>query len=866
MKIIKDSWNKLKAWKVERDIEKFEREQLDRGTARTQILAFLACPAHIEPTKDGYYVNINGGEEQRGGMVAQALIIGKSNQHDDIRKGYDEDFSDRTVDELIKLSTNENAAIIYGHITLPLDPLLEAKMLKDSKDKTSLSKEKIKQGDVETVNSDYNDLNAQELKKATAKVYHGTDHYYNFGLCAAVFGKTKKDVDDLMDTLCGTLDECGVRYETPVHNQLNVIKSILPGNFIDPSILQPASGRIISTMMPLRAINPTYPADGIILGVDDTGRPVKAEFSIDDAGHTFIMGVTGTGKTVFECTWAARALAMGYRAIIFQPKDEKHGGTDYKNFCHAFDGKLIRLPDYAPNFLQVFYDPKIMGTSIESYAKALQDHYETMKGFMAAWIGPSFRKRKKGMFIKTISDLYVTKGIIDSKGNPINVGKWTDPNYWPSFGELYKYWETLNSKKFDPSLNALLYDTIEATGACSLRWIDNHNSLDIDNDLLILDISPLSLELQNAFSVLMMGIINTRFFTAEDVEQDRTFVFFDEGAKLLKIDNLKPFIEKMFKESRSACITTIFATQDPEGIDDSILNTIKANCTNIFLLCNLKESIIERFVKVFSLKPEHKERLGEEGKGIALYLKHPYAINMDIVLEDMVENALLTGSKKVDKKVEQKPAFVIREEFKWIYEQHGFFIEEWTETGKLDNMNIPGFTYDNIPEALGGGSDNAFYETALIKEAEKEGHQDKIGPEGLKHYGFVCQTAGGAQQIGYYGLEICHNSDVDIKGYLLTESGEKKTVGIEVEMPKQDYTKNVIDKWVEKRDTACAKYDIVIFTCPSDVEPHLKKAIGKGFVFRRGKNLRNALLKCKTDNPGHLNTLIQQTEALQTLA
>jgi hypothetical protein len=860
MNIIKESWYKLKAWKISRDITKFEKEQLDRGTARTQILAFLACPAHIEPTKDGYYVNINGGEEQRGGMVAQALIIGKTNQHDDIRKGYDEDFSDRTVDELIRLSTNENAAIIYGHITMPIDPLLEAKMLDNSAKKADISDKKIQSGDQETVNTIYNSLNKKELKKHTEKVYNGSDHYYNFGLCAAVFGKTKKDVDDLIDTLCGTLDECGVRYETPVNNQLNIIKTIIPGNFIDPSVLQPTAGATVSKMLPLRAINPAYPADGIILGVDDTGKPIRVEFSIDDAGHSFIMGKTGSGKTVYECTWAARALGMGHRVIILQPKDEKHRGTDYKNFCAAYGGKLLRLPEHAPNFLQVFYDPKIMGTSEASYSKALQDHYETMKGFMAAWIGPSFRKRKKGMFIKTVSDLYVEKKIINGNGDPINTGQWSDPYFWPSFGELYKYWENLNSKKFDPSLNALLYDTIEATGACGLRWIDNHNSPDLDNDLLILDISALSLDLQNAFSVLMTGIINTRFFTAEDVEQARTFIFFDEGAKLLKIDNLKPFIEKMFRESRSACITTIFATQDPEGIGEDVLNFIKANCTNIFLLCNMKDSVIDRIVKVFSLKNEHKERLGEEGKGICLYLKHPYAINMDVVLEDMVENALLTGSKKVPQKVEQKAAFNIREECQWIYKDHGFFIEDWTENGKLDSLNIPGWTYDNIPEALGGGSDNAFYETALIKEAEKEGNQSKIGPEGLKHYGFVCQTAGGMCGIGYFGTEIHHNYDIDISAYLIDQSGKKVQVGVEIIMPE---SKLSAEKLQEKRNAAEEKYDIVIFTCPSDIEAKLKKALGAGYVYRRGGNLDKKLKKCKMENPGHLSTLVESTEALQ---
>ena len=91
--------------------------------------------------------------------------------------------------------------------------------------------------------------------------------------------------------------------------------------------------------------------------------------------------------------------------------------------------------------------------------------------------------------------------------------------------------------------------------------------------------------------------------------------------KLLKIHELKPFIEKMFRESRSAYITTGFFTQDTEGMGDDVLNFIKANCSNIFLLCNLKQSSIGPFKKVFNLREEHTGRLLEEGTGIALLSK-----------------------------------------------------------------------------------------------------------------------------------------------------------------------------------------------------------------------------------------------------
>ena len=820
--------NKVKSRKVEKELKKIESDEVARGTARKQTLSFLACPADIDPTPDGYYVRINK-------MWAQALVIGKTTRHNDIRKGYDEDFSDRAVDELIKISATENAAILYGHITIPISPLVEAEMLGKSIRKVALADEQQRSGKQPTINSEITKLNGKELKGHTANAFHGRDHYYNYGLCAAVFGKTQADVDELIDTITATLDECGVRYELPRYNQLRIVKSILPTNFIDPNILQPTAGRTVSKMMPLRAINPHYPSDGIILGIDDTGKPVRAEFNLDDAGHGFIMGKTGSGKTVFECTWAARALAKGHRVIILQPKDEKSGGTDYKNFCAVFEGKHLRMPEYAFNPFQVFFDPKTMGTSQAAYDKALLDHYETMKGFMSGWIGTSFKNRMKGMFIKTISDLYRKKELVNEKGSAINLSKWTDPNSWPSFSELYKYWEEINGQKFDASINALLYNTIEATEGCALNWIDNHNPPDIDNDLIILDISGLSLNLQNAFSVLMMGIINTRFFSAEDVEQRRTFVFFDEGAKLLKIESLKPFIEKMFRESRSAFITTVFATQDPEGIGEDVLNFIKANCSNIFLLCNLKDSVINLFIKVFGLKEEHRSRLLEEGHGIALYLKHPYAINMDIALEDMVEDAL-KGGQKTMKKASTSRGIIVEESVREIVEYEDFFISDWVEN--IEKADLSEWSNYNPTDPFSSGSISAWIKTYKIKKADgktKDGRdkQDLIGPEGWKHYCAVCAIAGKLKQWNFPNVQIHHNDNVDITW------GEGENMGC-VEFEGQG-THDVED-WNNKKDRAEeAGFKWIVFTGAGSTCKEMIKSRAACYVTPQGSKLLRKL-------------------------
>lgn len=845
--------NRMKFRKVEKELKQIEKEQLEKGTARKQALSFLSCVADIQPSKDGWYVDINGGEVKEGGVVAQAIILGKTIRRKDIRKGYDEDFDNHAVDALLKVSATLKVSILYTHIITRIDPLIEAQMLDKSIKKVSQTEEQQKSGEITTLNTEYNRLNGKELKGHTSTVFNGRDHYYMYGLCAAAFGKTKKDIDEIMDEISAKMDECGIRHEIPIYRQVQTIKSMLPGNFCDPNIRQPASGRIAASMIPLRALNPSYPEDGIIFGVDDTGKPVKVSFSKKDAGHMFGVGKTGSGKTVFECMISGRALQKGDRVIILEPKNEDNDGTDYKNFCIAHNGKLIRLGRGGenPNPFMVFYDSKVMGTSQASYDKALADHFETLKGFMSSWIGASFKNRMKGMFSKTLKDMYFTKGLIDRKGNAINLDRWEDSNAWPSFGEMYAYWEKLSpienrtkESPYDPSINALLYNTIDAAHGGILSWIDNHNAPCLDNDLLVLDISGLSLNLQNAFSVLMMGIINTRFFPkpADGTPRHRTFVFFDEGAKLLKIHELKPFIEKMFRESRSAYITTGFFTQDTEGMGEDVLNFIKANCSNIFLLCNLKQSSLGPFMKVFNLKEEHKARLLEEGAGICLYLREPYAINMDIVLTDVEKKALLESDGNYEtEKDEQRDecCFAIDETVKPIYENERFFIDEWLESEI--QADYPGWEYYNVQNPFDKGTLNAWIEVCTIKKAENPAHQDKIGVEGYKHYSAVCIIAGRMRQLGFYDVQIHHTDNVDISAYLIDEKGERVNICIEYE----GLGTHCMEDYNSKKQRAESCYKHIIFTGAGETCKEMKQSAAKDYVYPQGVQLRRHIEKIR---------------------
>jgi len=342
-------------------------------------------------------------------------------------------------------------------------------------------------------------------------------------------------------------------------------------------------------------------------------------------------------------------------------------------------------------------------------------------------------------------------------------------------------------------------------------------------------VSLLDDNIKSAFSIFIMGAVNTRYFPKQErSKRRRTYLFFDELGKLLNTPEMLPHIERGMRESRAAYITPVICTQDPE-IDEHALKIIKANCANIFLLSNLKESSYQSFKAVFCLKDEYKPRLLQKGHGIGLYLKNDFAVDIEIPLTTKEENAILKSPGTGEEKAERKSGFAVEDLVNDIYEFEGFFIEDWTESTEPD---YPGYQYYNIQDPFSTGSLNAYVRKDLIQISEEPGKLDKIGVEGYKHYSAVCTIAGWMRLHNFPGVQINHTGLPDITW--LHGCLEFESLGT-----------HDIDDWNSKKRRADGGYNEIIFTGIGDVCKEMKRSKVSGFVYPQGKNLLKELERIK---------------------
>ena len=90
----------------------------------------------------------------------------------------------------------------------------------------------------------------------------------------------------------------------------------------------------------------------LVLGRDASGRQVRVPFSPAEAGHTLIVGATGSGKTVTQTLLAERAVADGRAVIVVDPKGDRAMRAPARRGCCVRRPALPRVDPGRPVLVQ----------------------------------------------------------------------------------------------------------------------------------------------------------------------------------------------------------------------------------------------------------------------------------------------------------------------------------------------------------------------------------------------------------------------------------------------------------------------------------------------------------------------------------
>lgn len=732
--------------------------------SKKQDLAFLACPDDIVSDPDGNYIYINGR------TVASSILVGKQNINISFQPNYGDEFLDRfSVEELINISKKEGTAVIWCHIEIPISGEKHNKMFGERINQNERSKIKDKNGDMNSRNAVFNKQAGEKLERNIKASMKG-ERYVYFALIGVVLGKSKKDVDAVIDNIHSKLKDSQIKSIRPKRGHLYSIRMCLPTNIIHSKFLQIVTATTSAAFLPLRDNSALDEQKGPIFCRDAlTKIPIRVNPDLKNPDNTLLITPTGNGKTAVSCAWAGRVVDSGEaKAYMVMPKNENRNkghtkGTDYKTFCEIKSGELVDFSNdgLIPGLLVIPFDEKLFGNKTWAYQLSADNHYDHVENAVGAWLGKELTPGQKVAQSKRLKKLYQERGILDAKGKVINIQDWGNPDKikWPSYPEIRNMiWETRNPKTNiipNPSDRSLYDATAKAgEGMPYYRYLSSTRRIRTEKNLVVFDLSGLPKNLSDAYCIYLMEYINLAYLPKDpDQPVKRVYVFWDEIHDLMENYVTAPELIKGARKGRAELVTNIYSTQDTVLPADNF-KTLKANCRNIFLFCNLNDTNVDDVMKAFNIDDAYREGLKRQGYEIAYLLRDGFTRDVELTLTKF-ERQHLFGEKYSSENLSDGQGdeqvavsgFAVDECVQNILDYEGFFNEDDVVSGALDDYG-PEYKYYNLQNPFGPGSENCWIRKCLIKLAEKPGNQDIIGPEGQKgveghiHYGMGCMSLG----------------------------------------------------------------------------------------------------------------------------
>lgn len=555
--------------------------------------AFRACPASIRSSKDGKTAIIN--EETESGCI----WIGAPSPINPMVPGFPKNLRPVVLDSILDTMISEDAQIMLTQTLIKRESLDESNAVDDTLGEIEKAKEtQIQQSGRYSRRYDYA---ADDVEMYSRQSYDGDHKTFRHSMVARVDGATRKEVEEIVSMLKFNLDGQNILTELPFGGHLRSIKAGLPTNEIIEETFTDVQGNTAAMMWPARNPIQTMSRKGVLLGFhSDAKIPLFADFESDDfmSKHFAVFGGSGTGKTTTELYIDYNAAAVNCDYIHISPKEDM--GTSHLNAIKALNGPLLKIgegTEYDPNPWMVYFDPATMGESTTARRHAYRRTQISLKKNIEFLIGANFSTPMRAAFVATSKATYLKSGLVDKKGNPLNIEKWPDGKNWPSYGDWRKTceeWLQDESKKSKwKSIQALLDNTEDMEEGNAWDWMNNHNTFDPTGRFITIDVSGLEDGVKEAITILLMDIINMRMKTPSlDAykRKRRTIVTLDEGAALLQNPVMAKYIVKLIREARSGKCSICFDNQDLDGAA-SILPVLKANTDFIILMCKFVSKI-----------------------------------------------------------------------------------------------------------------------------------------------------------------------------------------------------------------------------------------------------------------------------------
>jgi hypothetical protein len=293
------------------------------------------------------------------------------------------------------------------------------------------------------------ELERDDLLRILQDVIRGTTKVYDIAIYMELIADSHEELEEMRERVDTILAEQDVETTVLHHQQIEGNGTIVPLATDTVKNVHPIQLEALATLFNL-VEPPIYDADGIMMGFDDTSRPVIIDRYAHSGFGMVISGKTGSGKSYARKLEIYRRLLADptVQCILFDP-----AGDDYPFFAKKLGGEVIRFGgaqkvnpmDISPPSGEAGASEDTYPLTVRSVVEMLNTHYEDRGGLPAA---------EEGMLIQATHYAYLSKGIV--------LGEYESyANESPIIDDLIRGVQVITHGGFMPALEEGLVDEAE---------------------------------------------------------------------------------------------------------------------------------------------------------------------------------------------------------------------------------------------------------------------------------------------------------------------------------------------------------------------------------------------------------------------
>lgn len=613
----------------------------------------------------------------------------------------------------------------------------------------------------------------------------------------------------------------------------------------------------VAAMLPVRDPGVRSDDRGIWFG---THKETSAELMYDidalAAQHGMILGPTGSGKTTVESILAMRVKDMpvpngakktAFRIVYLTMKSD--AGTQYRAPAEYYQdaGTIIDIGNGAGksiiNPLQIIFDASVP-QSDEEYLRTYHDHKANVIAFFDAFVKGGITAPQKNYLDKTLNDLYVNAGIVSMHRMRITTHpeSWADGVNFPTIHLLRKLWHddmmSGKLKLLQMSAEALYNATASLDLSGAYAYLNSTTTADFSKDYIVIDLSGLKKDLQDAMSVLVTGIVSIRFRTDAKM---RTMLVIDEGVAFVRNPERMQFVADASMMGRSLMVALLICFTQTADLSPELASMLKTNSMwSIVLGRGMGVADAKYAQGFFQIPDEYMKYLTKDiAVGDGIFMIRDQIIPMHFTVTDH-EMSILKGTHKDTEKHSTDGAFVVSKPVTNLILDQGFCLNEWIEDPDVNTLKRLGYVPHLVHNTFGNGKCKAWIQSDILKK-DPVSEEYKIYNQTIDHYSTVIQIAGYLLLRGFYNVTISHFDEADVVAEL---NGERYV--FEYERP-GSHTK----KELQKKKIAAEKHKTTngrcFFVCQSSYRKFVESAVDIDGATEKCTVTRGAQLKGAVD-------------------